>query len=55
MADLMFTPEEEALFEKLVKKGYTLRYIRGVIDLEGISDIPIVRKMIHILKGERHE
>lgn len=55
MTDLLLDAKEEALFEKLVKKGYTLRYIRGVIDFEGISDIPILRKMLHILKGEKHE
>lgn len=55
MVDLLLEPDEEVLFAKLVKKGYTLRYIRGVIDLQGINDVPILRKMLHILRGEKHE
>jgi len=48
-------PDDEALFSRLVLEDcLTLTAIRREMSLtlEGIDDIPLIRKMLHIIKGE---
>lgn len=50
-----FNPDDEVLFEELVRKGLTLTAIREQMSpvLEGIEDMLLIRKMIAIsAKGE---
>lgn len=45
-----FNDDDEALFEKLVRKSLTLAAIREQMSsaLEGMEDIPLIRKMMAI-------
>ena len=48
-------PDDEVLFRKFVLEDcLTLTAIRREMSLtlEGIDDIPLIRKMLHIIKGE---
>lgn len=48
--------DDEVLFQQLVIEGLTLEAVRQQMPiLDKLDDIPLIRKMLEILEGEKNE